>query len=133
MCVGGSPGIVAYPHIEHEALREGHGELRERLSPIFRMVVFLFLPITLFSIFNALPIVRLLYEHGVFNPLDSIITSQALALYAMGIFPNAIAIVLLRCFSAIHDTVTLLWAELVTLGLYVVAAPLMAHRFGIQG
>jgi putative peptidoglycan lipid II flippase len=125
--------IVAYPQFAHEAVRPEYGELREKLSPVFRLVVFLFLPITLFTILNALPIIRLLYEHGRFNPVDSAMTSQVLALYAMGIFPNAIAIVLLRCYYAIQDTVTPLWSELVNLVFYFVAAPLMANRFGIQG
>ena len=125
--------IVAYPQFAHEAVRQGHGELREKVSQMFRLVVFLFLPITVFTVLNALPIIRLLYEHGRFAPADSAITAQALALYAIGILPNAIAIVLLRCFFAIQDTMTPLWAELVNLGFYVFAATLMARHFGIPG
>jgi len=125
--------IVAYPQFAHEAVREGHGELREKVSRVFRLVVFLFLPVTMFTVLNALPITRFLYEHGRFSPQDSLITARALALYGTGILPNAIAIVLLRCFFAIQDTVTPLWAEVLNVGFYVIVATVMVRHFGIPG
>jgi putative peptidoglycan lipid II flippase len=125
--------IVTYPQFAQEAARKGHGELREKVSRVLRLVVFLFLPITVFAVLNALPVTRLLYEHGRFAPQDSFITAKALALYGIGIFPNAIAIVLLRCFYAIQDTVTPLWTEVLNLGFYVIAASLLARHFGIPG
>ena len=125
--------IVTYSQFADEAVRQGHGKLQEKVSRMFRLVVFLFVPITIFTMLNTLPIVRLVYEHGRFTRTDSTITAQALALYAIGILPNAIAIVLLRCFFAIQDTMTPLWAEFLNLGFYAFAATLMARHFGIQG
>jgi peptidoglycan biosynthesis protein MviN/MurJ (putative lipid II flippase) len=47
--------------------------------------------------------------------------------------PNAVAIVLLRCFYAIEDTITPLLAELVDLGFFIIAAPFLTVKFGLEG
>jgi len=125
--------IVAYPHFAREALRENHGELRGQLSETLRFVVFLFLPATVWTLLNALPIIRVLYERGQFLPQDSLLISRVLMLYGIGILPNAIAVILLRCFYAMQDTVTPLIAESVDLCFYLVTAPLLLRRFGIEG
>jgi putative peptidoglycan lipid II flippase len=100
---------------------------------MFRLVVFLFLPITIWTVINSLPITRLLYEHGKFLQADSLSTAQVLSFYSIGILPNAIALVLLRCYFAIEDTVTPLLAEVFSLASFAVAAPIAAHHFGIVG
>jgi putative peptidoglycan lipid II flippase len=59
------------------------------------------------------------------------VTSRVLQCYGIGILPNALAVILLRCFYALQDTLTPLWAELADLLLYVNVAPLLTHHFGI--
>lgn len=125
--------IVSYPQFAREAAYEKHGDLRSQVSRMFRLVVFLFLPVTLWTIFNALPITRLLYERGQFQPGDSLITSRALMFYSIGILPNAIAVILLRCFYAVQDTVTPLVAEIINLAFYAVVAIVLTRHFGIAG
>lgn len=125
--------IVAYPQFAREALREQRGDLGNQLSRMFRLVVFLFLPVTVWTALNALPVTRVLYEHGRFLPADSALTARVLAIYSFGILPNAIAIILLRGFFAIEDTVTPLLAELINLPLFVLAATVLTSRWGILG
>ena len=108
--------IVAYPAFAREAVREQRGELSAQVSRLFRLLVFVFLPVTVWTILNAVPVTRVLYEHGKFSAADSSITARVLAIYSIGIVPNAVTIVLLRCFFAIEDTITPLLAELVDLG-----------------
>jgi putative peptidoglycan lipid II flippase len=125
--------IVAYPGFADEATREGYGELRSRLASMLRMVIFLFLPITVWFVLNALPITSLLYERGQFRPQDSLTTSRVLMFYSVGILPYAIGVILLRCFYAVQDTITPFLAEAASLGLYAVAATWLTTRFGIAG
>jgi len=82
---------------------------------------------------NALPLTRLLYEHGQFRPENSIVTARVLMLYSLGILPNALAIIMLRCFYAIQDTLTPLCVELIDLAFYAVVATLLSRHLGIQG
>jgi putative peptidoglycan lipid II flippase len=125
--------IVAYPHFAREVLRENYGELRRELDHTLRLVIFLFLPVSVWLIQNALPVTRLLYEHGQFTPANSWLVSRVLILYSIGILPNVLAIIFLRCFYALEDTVTPLWAELIDLAFFVTCATWLSHRFGILG
>lgn len=124
---------VAYPSFAREAARERGEGLARQVSEMFRLVVFLFLPITIWLILNALPVTRLLYERGHFLASDSLATARVLGLYGAGILPIAVAVVLLRCYFAIEDTFTPLAAELAALVVFLFAAPYLTHRFGIGG
>ena len=125
--------IVAYPGFAREAKREGRGELVGQLSRTFGLIIFLFVPITIWTVLNALPITRLLYEHGKFTVADSLVTAHVLSIYSLAILANAIAVVLMRCFYAVEDTVTPLVAESVALVFFVAAAPFLTRQFGISG
>jgi putative peptidoglycan lipid II flippase len=125
--------IVAYPHFAREATRESYGNLQSQVSHTFRQVLCVFLPVTLWTLVAALPLTRIIYERGQFQLQDSILTARVLQFYGIGILPNAIAVILLRCFYALQDTLTPLWAEVVDLVFYVSLAPLLTHHFGIAG
>jgi putative peptidoglycan lipid II flippase len=125
--------IVAYPLFAREALQKNHGDLRIQVSRMFRLIVFLFLPLTIWTVLNALPLTRVFYERGQFRLEDSLVTARVLTFYGIGILPNAVAVVLLRCFYAIHDTITPLCAETIDLVFYIFAARVLASHFGIAG
>ena len=125
--------IVAYPGFAREAARLRRGELGAQVAKIFRLVIFLFLPVTIWTVINSLVVTRLLYEHGRFLSADSLLTARVLAVYSVGILPNAIAMVLLRCYFAVEDTITPLFAETLALISFVLAAPVLSRHFGIGG
>jgi len=125
--------LVSYPLFAREAAREDHGDLRDQLSRSLRFVVFLFVPVTLWVILNALPLTRVVYERGHFRPEDSFVIAKILSLYAIGILPNAVGIVLLRCFYALQDTITPLVLELINLVVYTALATWLTNHFGIGG
>ena len=125
--------IVSYPHFAREAVRRERGDLRNQISRTLRMVMFLFLPITIWVVLNALPVTRLLYERGQFRTQDSVLISRILMLYGIGILPNAIAMILIRGFYAIQDTLTPLVAESINLAFYTITATWLTSRFGIGG
>jgi peptidoglycan biosynthesis protein MviN/MurJ (putative lipid II flippase) len=64
---------------------------------------------------------------------DSLVTSRILVIYSLGILPNALSTVLLRCLFAIEDMVTPLVAELFDLGFFIVSALFLARHFGLEG
>jgi putative peptidoglycan lipid II flippase len=125
--------MVAYPHFAREAAQPGHGELRSELARTLRYVFFLFLPVTAWTLLNALPITRILYEHGHFGWSDSVQVAQVLAIYGIGILPNAATLILLRCCYALQDTVSPLVAESINLAIYWSLAVVLTRHFGING
>ena len=125
--------MVAYPHFAREAARPDRGNLRGEVSRTARYTAFIFAPLTVWTVLNALPITRLLYEHGHFSFDDSLLISRVLTVYSLGILPNALTYVFLRCCYALKDTWTPLWAESVNLALYLIVAPMLAQRYGVVG
>jgi putative peptidoglycan lipid II flippase len=124
---------VAYPGFAREALRDDHGQLRVQVAGVLRMVVFLFLPITVWLVINAKPITALLYQHGKFTAGDSQITAAVLANYALGILPYGLSVIVLRCLYALRNTTVPLWVESGALVFYTGCAVALSRQFGIQG
>ncbi len=125
--------IVAYPTFAREAARNNFPELREQVSRTFRFAIFLFLPITVLLMLNALPVTRLLYERGHFHQGDSVLISRVLVLYAIGLLPYGAGMILLRCFYAVQDTITPLIAEIFSLTFYTITATWLSRRYGLEG
>jgi putative peptidoglycan lipid II flippase len=125
--------IVAYPLFAGEALRENWGDLASQISRMFRLVLFIFLPVTIWTVLNALPVTRVLYERGQFRFEDSILTSRVFSFYGMGTLPIAVSMILLPCFYAIQDTITPLWTECVVLVFYVAVAIFLMRHYGLVG
>lgn len=125
--------IVAYPQFAQEALREKRGDLGNQISRMFRLALFVFVPVMFWTILTALPVTRLLYERGQFRIEDSILTANVFRMYGIGILPNAIAVVLLPGFYAIQDTMSPLWAEVVNLLFYLLVAIFLMNHFGLLG
>ena len=124
---------VMYPDLARTVAQSDYSGLRTQTCRLLRLIVFVFLPISVWFILNALPVTRLLYERGHFRFEDSIVTARVLTWFSIGILPNAIALVLLRCFYAVQDTITPLIAELVDLGYYLIVAHWLVAKYGLTG
>ncbi|MEO0010160.1 MAG: murein biosynthesis integral membrane protein MurJ [candidate division WOR-3 bacterium] len=61
----------------------------KQFSHGLNLVSVLTLPAAVLLFVLAVPVVRLIYQHGRFTPQDTTCTAQALALYALGIWPAA--------------------------------------------
>jgi len=67
----------------------------------------------------ATPITRLLYERGQFTPEDTILTSQALIAYGVGVLAYGTSQVMVRLFNAIKDTSTPAWVGVGSIALSI--------------
>ena len=70
------------------------------------------IPLTVFIYFMSEIIVRILFERGEFNQLDTIATSQALKLFLIGMPAFSLAIILRPFFAASHKSRTILISSL---------------------
>ncbi len=96
-----------------------------------RLAVVLILPAAVGLFTLATPIVDLLFEHGQFNPVDTVITVTALRLYAIGLPFAAIDLLLIYAFYAQQDTLTPALVGLFSLGIYMVAAIMLVPHIGL--
>lgn len=89
----------------HIALNE-HEKFREIVSKAIRVCLIITVPLTLGLAFLSLPVIRFLFERGVFDRQATLMTSGVLVYFAIGTFALAVNYVLIRAFYALSDTKT---------------------------
>jgi len=131
--VGVAMGTVLVPELTR-ALRGGdqiavaHAESRG-----LELAVGLALPATLGLIVLSEPVVRMLFEHGLFTAADSAATAQALMLLALGLPAHVLVKALSPAFFARDDTLTPLLATFTGFAVAIVLAVVFGRLFGAGG
>src|SRR6202043_2750770 len=97
------------------------------------LAVGLALPATLGLIVLSEPVVRLLFEHGVFGAEDTVATARALMWLSLGLPAHVLVKALSPAFFAREDTLTPLLATLKGLLVAIVLAIVLGHIFGPNG
>ena len=131
--VGVAMGTVLVPELTR-ALRGGDRTAIARTeSRGLELAVGLALPATLGLIVLSEPIVRMLFEHGVFTASDTAATAQALMWLALGLPAHVLVKALSPAFFARDDTLTPLWATLKGFAVAIVLAVVLGRLFGAGG
>ncbi len=131
--VGVAMGAVLVPELTRavrggDRQTMGHAESRG-----LELAVGLALPATLGLIALSEPIVRMLFEHGVFNAADTAGTAHALVWLALGLPAHVLVKALSPAFFAREDTATPLLATLKGLGVAIALAVVLGWLFGVGG
>jgi putative peptidoglycan lipid II flippase len=131
--VGVAMGTVLVPELTR-ALRAGdriaaaHAESRG-----LELAVGLALPAMLGLIVLAEPVVRMLFEHGLFTAADTIGTAHALMLLALALPAHVLVKALSPAFFARDDTSTPLLATLGGFAVAIVSGIVLGHVYGASG
>jgi putative peptidoglycan lipid II flippase len=131
--VGAAMGTVLVPEVTR-ALRGGdrtavaHAESRG-----LELAVGLALPATLGLIVLSEPVVRMLFEHGVFAASDTAATARALTWLALGLPAHVMVKALSPAFFAREDTLTPLLAALKGFAAAIFLALVLGRLFGTDG
>ncbi len=96
--------IAAMPVMAKCAARQDMDGLRRTLASSLLMVFSLAIPATAGLILLATPIIRLIFEHGVFSSFDTSQTAAALTCYAYGLFAYSAVKIMVPVFYALDDT-----------------------------
>ncbi len=86
---GAAIGSVAIAEFSHQLADTDVSQLKGRFRHSMALVSVLTLPAALLLMALAVPVTRLIYQHGRFTPNDTLLTAQALALYCTGIWAAA--------------------------------------------
>lgn len=106
---------------------------RDTLGMGLRTVVLLIVPATVGLLVLATPIIALLFEHGAFQPYDTVRTAQALRVYLIGLPFAAIDQLLIFAFYARKDTKTPVVIGVVGVLIYLGVALLLMAPLGMLG
>jgi putative peptidoglycan lipid II flippase len=130
--VATSIGITLLPNLTRHAALGDEAAFRRSFSASMRAVVATSLPASALLMMLALPVVRVLFQHGAFTPSDTLVTASSLVFYAVGIAAYGLYEILSRAFYAIEDTRTPLVTGVVTVvagfALNLVLVRLLGYR-----
>ena len=93
---------VLFPSLARAATRGDMAGFRDTVSRGLRQINFLLLPASVLSAALALPIVRLLYERGAFDPDETRVVAGALAAFSLGLAFNGMMLMLNRGFFSLQ-------------------------------
>ena len=131
--VGVAMGTVLIPELTRALQGDNRIAAAHAESRGLELAVGLALPATLGLIVLSEPIVRLLFEHGLFTATDTIGTAQALMLLALGLPAHVLVKALSPAFFARDDTLTPLFATLKGFAVAIVLAVVLGHVYGASG
>lgn len=94
---------VALPIFSEQVVLKDWQGFKEILSLGMRLLNFIFMPISLFMIFMSAPLIRLFFERGAFDAYATGLTSEALVMYALGLAPYALCIIVSCGLIALGD------------------------------
>jgi putative peptidoglycan lipid II flippase len=103
---GISVATVALPAMSLAAAKQDLGQLKQTFSLSLRLIMFTLIPSTIGLMILGQPIIRLLFQHGLFNAQGTALTNLALAYYALGLVFFAGAKIGASAFYALQDTKT---------------------------
>ncbi len=111
--------------------RDGDRPFKDTLGLGLRLVITLILPAVVGLMVLAIPIIDLLFEHGLFTARDTALTGLALRLYLFGLPFAAVDLLLVYAFYARQDTLTPAVIGLVSLIAYMVVALVLLPQYGV--
>jgi putative peptidoglycan lipid II flippase len=131
--VGVAMGTVLVPELTralrgNDRIAAAHAESRG-----LELAVGLALPATLGLIVLSEPVVRILFEHGLFTAADTVGTAHALMLLALGLPAHVLVKALSPTFFARGDTFTPLLATLIGFAVAIVLGIVLGHAYGVGG
>ncbi len=123
---------VLFPSLSRFASREDWTSFRSTISTGLRLISFLLIPASAAAAVLAMPIVRLLYQHGEFTAAQTPVVAHCLAAFALGLTFNGTMLMLNRGFFSLQSPWIPSWVALGNLGLNA-ALDAVFYRFGIWG
>lgn len=103
---GVAVGVVNLKEVSSYAARQQWQELKETVANSIRLIGFLSIPSAIGLFLLAAPVVRVLFERGDFEPLDTQFTAYAVMAYSVGLFAYSAIKVYVPTFYALNDTRT---------------------------
>lgn len=104
--LGLAVATAIFPLLSRHAARGDRASLGADLTLGIRLVLFLAAPASLGLVLLAGPLTRLLFEHGRFQPEDTVRAARVIACYGAGVWAYCALPVLVRGFYALGDRAT---------------------------
>jgi putative peptidoglycan lipid II flippase len=121
------------PTLSEDWDRQEREDFRRTLSRGIRASAFVVVPAAAGYLALAVPIVRLLLEHGVTTAQSTELVAGILAFFALGLFPFSAFMLFLRAFYAMEDTRTPAIVNVFAVGVNIAANLALFPVLGVEG
>jgi putative peptidoglycan lipid II flippase len=130
---GASIGTAVLPAVSRNAAADDTAGIRETLSRGLAMMLLVNVPATLGLVTLATPIVRLLFERGLFLEVDTDATAAAVRMYACGLVGYSAARIASPTFYALGLSRVPVLVSAATIGLNVLLSITLVRLLGFSG
>jgi putative peptidoglycan lipid II flippase len=130
---GVSIGTAVLPAVSQHLASDDVASVRGTVSRGLGMMLMLNVPATVGLVVLARPIVELLFEHGRFTPADTIATSDALRLYALGLIGYSTARIIAPAFYALRQSRVAIGVSVLAMATNVVLSLVLVGLLGFRG
>ncbi|OGI15485.1 MAG: murein biosynthesis integral membrane protein MurJ [Candidatus Moranbacteria bacterium RBG_19FT_COMBO_42_6] len=130
---GASFSIAVFPVLAALAAKGEKGNFVKIFSVTFRQILFFIIPLSVFILVLRAQIVRVVLGAGKFDWEDTILTFQALGIFALSLFAQGTIPLLARAFYALHDTKTPFYIALFTEMVNISAVLILIGRYNVIG
>jgi len=103
---GTSIAKAALPSLSYQAIGEVKEEFKKTFYSLFRQIIFLTLPLSVFLATLRIPLVRLAFGAANFTWESTVQTGLTLSAFCLGITAQSLVYLLSRAFYALHNTKT---------------------------
>lgn len=131
--VAASYAIAAFPTLTHWAHRKDWHNYAKSFSSAFRQILFFIIPASALLIVLRAQIVRVILGTGMFDWQDTILTINVLQFLVLGLFADALVLLLIRGFFAVEDTKTPFYLGVFDTLVRVAGAYFLSRYFGVAG
>ncbi|AKL97858.1 murein biosynthesis integral membrane protein MurJ [Endomicrobium proavitum] len=124
---------VSLPAMSKAYAQKDMTTLKSSLNYSIRFSVFTLLPAAVGLTVIGLPITKLLFEHGKFDDIASIVTNNALFFYSLGLPAYAMAKIFANAFYAFQDTKTPVITAAIAMVLHAGLCYILMYPMGVGG
>jgi len=130
---GVSFSIAAFPCLAEAVARKDAKLFQEQFSKTFLKILFFVLPVSILMLLERAQIVRLILGAGHFDWNDTYLTAQALGLFSISIFAQALIPLLARTFYSLSDTKTPVITSIISMSVNIIASLILVNYMGVLG
>jgi putative peptidoglycan lipid II flippase len=130
---GVAVATVTFPIVSEHAARKDISRLLSTFTSSLKLVVFLTIPSAVFLAVASQPVISVLFQHGRFNYLDTLATSQALIFYCIGLFAYSSVRLTASTFYSMGDTKTPVKTSIVAVAVNIILNLLLMRPLGFRG
>src|SRR5699024_7710153 len=110
---------VIFPMISKESSKDNMDSLKRIMGYGINIVLIITIPATVGIIVLAEPFVRIFFQRGAFNSTATLMTSQAVTFYSIGMVASALKIMLSKVFYSLQDTRTPMINGIIAVGINI--------------